>query len=172
MDSLRVLLDRELLISAIVHDLRGALTAAQGWAELEEGDDGPLTRVLVRVATLVEDFAEGVAPPATVELYGQTVRVTSPIDILHLAIDGLQHTAVAPRVEGDVAAFDIAGVPADEAVAGWSLAQVRTWLAEGGPGLAGARLQIAARRVGAARCQFAPSADGAHVVVTVRLPRG
>ncbi|MFZ5481902.1 MAG: hypothetical protein ACOZNI_34395 [Myxococcota bacterium] len=171
MKRLRAALDRELMVSAVAHDLRGSLTAAQGWVELED-PDGPLAGVLDRMALLVEALGDPVGEPEVARIEGEPVRVVAPIDILKLAIDGLQHAARHTRVEGEEVVIELHGVPAAEIVGGWTLAQVRAWLRSGGPGLAGARLQVAARRVGASRCTWVHVADAPLVTVTIRMKRG
>lgn len=174
MDAARALLDRELLLSGIVHDLRGPLTAVQGWAELEEeqGNLGP-AGAIARVSGLLDAVADAAPRAAEVATFAdRAVRVKGPIDVLRIAVDDLPHAATTVEDTEDAAIVRIEGVPAAEMPQGWSLTQVRRWLSEGGPGLAGARLRIASRIVGAVKLQAALVPGGAHGTVTIWLPRG
>lgn len=174
MDAARALLDRELLLSGIVHDLRGPLTAVQGWAELEEeqGSVGP-AGAISRVAGLLDAVADAAPRAAEVATFAdRAVRVKGPIDVLRIAIDDLPHASLALEDTDDATILRIDGVPAGEMPQGWSLTQVRRWLSEGGPGLAGARVRIASRIVGAVKLQAGFTPGGTHGTVTIWLPRG
>jgi hypothetical protein len=174
MDLARTLLDRELLLSGIVHELRGPITAVQGFVELEEDRARPsLVLAVDRLTTLVHTLADpAVASPEVVPFRGTPVRVKGPLQVLELALAGLPHREVAVEVLPDRVALTVTGVPAGEVAAGWSLTQVQRWLAEGGPGFAGARMRIAARIVGALRYSFPLVAGEAEGVVTIHLGRG
>lgn len=169
MDAARVLLDRELVLSAIVHDVRGPLTALLGWAEL--ADDPMIGETVGRVAGLVDELVQ-TGPAHTATFEGRAVRVRAPIDILRIAIDELPHRSMEVREQGGEVIVEIHGIPAAEGEGGWSLAQVRRWLAEPGPGLAGARLRIAARMCGALGLSVVLAPGEAESVVTVRIARG
>lgn len=174
MDPAHALLDRELLISGILHDLRGPLTAVQGWAELEEERGSPaVTGALTRVRTLLDGIADPTwAAPADAVFAGARVRVRGPIDVLKIAVDDLPHERIEVVSDGERVDVRIDGVPAAEIPQGWSMAQVRRWLEEGGPGLAGARVRIAARVVGAVRQHAALAPGSAHGSVTISLVKG
>ncbi|MDP2306175.1 MAG: histidine kinase dimerization/phospho-acceptor domain-containing protein [Pseudomonadota bacterium] len=174
MDPARTLLDRELLVSGIVHDLRGPLTAIQGFTELYDRNPRPvLAPAIDRMTSLVSTLAEtSVSPPDFVQFGGVRVRVRGPIGVLELAIASLPHRALRLELAPEHLAVEISGVPIAEIAAGWSLAQVRLWLAEGGPGLAGARLRIAARIVGALRYSFPLTPGESEGVVHIHLARG
>lgn len=170
----RLLLDRELAISAALHDLGGPLTAMQGWAELStdlggRGLDDVMERITAYLA-LIGDPRPG--PPVVAEIAGCRVSVHGPIDILRIAIDDLPHREVRAWTEPDGVRVEIHGVPLEENASGWTLAEVRAWRATGGPGLAGARLRIAARVVGALRVSFTLSEERDSAIATIRLPRG
>lgn len=174
MDPVRASLDRELIISAALHDVRGPLTAIQGWAELEEerGRAGPLG-ALARMLDLLDVLGDAAPhPPHVAELEGHLVRVRGPIDVLKMAIDDLPHREVRVAEEGETVAVRILGVPLGSMSSGWSLAQVRRWLAEGGAPLAGARLRVAARTIGAVRHDFAPVTGTEEGTATIWLARG
>ena len=169
MDAARALLDRELVVSAVVHDVRGSLTALLGWAEL--ADDPMIGVTLGRVVGLVDELVQS-PPTHAASFEGRTVRVTAPIDILRIAIDDLPHRSIEVRDQEGEVIVEIGGIPAVEAEGGWSLAKVRRWLAEPGPGLAGARLRIAARMCGVLGLSFALVPGEAEGVATMRIACG
>lgn len=174
MDAVSTLLDRELLLSGLVHELRGAITAVHGYAELDASPPrAALEAAIDRMSGLVSTMAEPVAAPsARVQLLGEWVRVSGPPEALERAIALLPHASLTVEARGDIVCVEIEGVPATEQAPGWSAAQVSRWLAQGGPGLAGARLRIAARIVGALRCSF-PIAWGENEgTITIHLSRG
>jgi hypothetical protein len=171
---LRRVLERELTLSAIRHDLGGSLTGNLYWAERGAAaawrDINPsLERVPQLVAGLSEPWAREPVP-ATVA--GVPVRVTGPIDVLRIAIDDLPHGAIGASQTADALVLRIEDVPRAESVTNWTYAQVRDWRAAGGPGFAGARLRIAARITGLEPPAFAFPEGGVEGTVTIRLPRG
>ncbi len=175
MDPVRTLIDRELLLSGIVHELRSPITAVQGFVELaEETNPRPgLEAAVDRLATLVNTLSEtGVVPPYTAMFCGTEIRTKGPPEVLERALSLLPHRSLTIEARADHVALAIGGVPATEQSAGWSLAQVQRWLAEGGPGLAGARLRIAARIVGALRYSFPLAWGETEGVIHIHLPRG
>jgi hypothetical protein len=174
MDPARTLLDRELLLSGIVHELRGPITAVHGFMELDDKTPRPgLASAVGRMTSLVATLSDtSISPPEVVSYRGLSVLVKGPIQVLELAIASLPHSAVTVELTTEHVVIQITGVPVAEVAAGWSLAQVRRWLVEGGPGLAGARLRIAARIVGALRYSFPLAAGESQGVVHIHLARG
>ncbi|MES2641239.1 MAG: hypothetical protein V4850_17245 [Myxococcota bacterium] len=174
MDPARTLLDRELLLSGIVHELRGPITAVHGFMELDDKTPRPgLASAVERMTSLVSTLSDtSISPPEVVSYRGSSVLVKGPIQVLELAIASLPHSAVTVELTPEHVVIQITGVPATEVAAGWSMAQVRRWLADGGPGLAGARLRIAARIVGALRYSFPLTAGESQGVVHIHLARG
>lgn len=174
MDPARTLLDRELLLSSIVHELRGPITAVHGFMELDDREPRPgLESAVDRLTSLVATLSDtSVAPPESVSFHGIDVRVKGPVEVLDAAIAAMPHRSLSVELEREHAVVILTGVPVGELAAGWSLAQVRRWLAEGGPGLAGARLRIAARIVGALRYSSPIATGEAEAVVTIHLARG
>jgi signal transduction histidine kinase len=174
MDAARTLLDRELLLAAIVHELRGPITAVCGFIELEEDHPRPsLAAAADRLTSLANALSDSsVSTPERDVLRGVPVTVKGPLEVLEVAIAGLTHRAVEVADAADHVAVTITGVPVEELAAGWSIAQVRRWLAEDGPGLAGARLRIAARIVGALRYTFPIVSGESESTVHIRLARG
>jgi hypothetical protein len=174
MDAARTFLDRELLLAGIVHELRGPITAVCGFIELEEDHPRPSLEAAVdRLTSLVNALSDSsVAPPARDTFRGVPVTVKGPLEVLEVAIAGLPHRSVDVTEGAEHVALAIAGVPIEELAAGWSIAQVRRWLAEGGPGLAGGRLRIAARIVGALRYTFPIVSGETEATVHIRLARG
>lgn len=173
MDPVRTLLDRELLLSGLVHELRGPITAVQGFVELEESPRPGLEAAVERLTGLVDILAETqIAEPVVAMFCGTTIRCKGPPEVLERALSLLPHRSITVEVHADYVALAVGGVPAAEQAAGWSLAQVRGWLEQGGPGFAGARLRVAARIVGALRYSFVVPAGGTEGVVYIHLPRG
>lgn len=158
MDVRRLLIDRELIHSAALHDVRGPLTAVQGWAEIDEDRIGPgPLGALTRITAILDSVGEAATPPAATQTFeGIPVRLRAPIDVLQTAIHDLPHARVEVERVGERVAIRISGLSGEELPSGWSLAQVRRWLEEPGPPLAGARLRMAARLVGAVRQDVDP----------------
>ena len=182
MDSACALLDRELVISGIVHDMNGRLMAlhwfadaTDGWRERSPnapgtvGAPGPAIEQLTRLGAALSDTAVG--PIREGKFRGVTVRVCGPIEVLEVALEGLPSATVQIEVVPDHVAIRVTGVPAAEATIGWSFPDVERWRAEGGPGLAGARLQIAARLVGATQFAFPVPVVGATTSFLLHLAR-
>lgn len=170
MDVRRLLIDRELLLSAALHDVRGPLTAVYGWAEMEEArvGSGPLSAI-ARVTAILDEAGDLGTRPFATEVYdGVPVRARGPIDVLQTAIHDLPHARVLVERVDELVAIRISGLTSEEFQSGWSLAQVRRWLNEPGPALAGARLRMAARLVGAVRLDVAPAAG----TVTIWMATG
>ncbi|MDP2311437.1 MAG: hypothetical protein Q8P41_00915 [Pseudomonadota bacterium] len=174
MDPARTLLDRELLLSSIVHELRGPITAVHGFVELDDQHHRPgLLSAVERLTSLVATLSQTAVSAAEVARFqGVPVVVKGPIETLDVALAGLPHREMTVELAPEHVSITLFGVPAAELAAGWSLAQVRRWLAEGGPGLAGARLRIAARIVGALRYSFPLSPGDTEAVVHIHLARG
>lgn len=172
MDPVRTLLDRELLVSGYVHDLRGALTAVMGYAEL----DSPSLRVeegLERVNTLVGSLSDTSVLPSEVAAFrGVAVRVRGPIAILEFALARLPNRGITLVESDGVVVLTVVGVPSAELAPRWSLATVQLWLAEGGPGFAGTRLRIAARIVGHTRYSHSLTGGDTEGTLTIHLARG
>ncbi len=173
MDLARTLLDRELLLSSIVHELRGPITAVHGFMELDDHNPRPgLESAVERLTSLVATLSDtAVSPPEVVQLRGVAVRVKGPIEALEAAIAGMPHRSLTMELEREHAVLTLEGVPVGELAAGWSMTQVRRWLSEGGPGLAGARLRIAARIVGALRYSSPVMPGEAEAVVSIHFAR-
>jgi hypothetical protein len=163
------ILDRELLLAGITHDLRGALTAVQGWAELADEDTGAaLEPVLARMRLLTDAIGDLDGVWREEALGALRVRVRAPLDLLTGAVRALPHGGEALRVEGGVVLWELRDVPETEAAAGWSHGQVRAWMREGGPGHLGARVRIALRMVGGAGHAFRLT-SAAACTLTLRL---
>src|SRR4051812_3647883 len=96
MDPARTLLNRELLVSALVHELRGRITAVQGFAELDAGRHGArIGAAHAGMTDLVATLSETASEPAGIaEFRGVPVRVRGPIEVLETAIAGLPHRAM------------------------------------------------------------------------------
>ncbi len=182
MDPACALLDREIMISGILHDMNGRLMVLQWFAHaIDEwreripdafrpiGDPVPAIEQLTRLGGALSDTAVG--PPGEAVFRGVPVRVRGPIEVLEVALSGLPSVAVQVEVMPDHVVLSVTGVPAAEATMGWSFSDVERWRAQGGPGLAGARLQIAARLVGATRCFFPVPVTGPTTSFLLHLAR-
>lgn len=147
-------LDRELLISAFCHDVRGPLTALDGACELSSASDHSTLRLATqRLGGLVERFSERPERVLSRHLQIPGVPKTAPVmlaivpDPLYVAL----RLAKLPPVKADIQAlrvvlrFDLAR---ESGPTEWTMPIARAWLAEGGPALALARVRVAARMCG------------------------
>jgi hypothetical protein len=174
MDPIRALLDRELFVSGVRHDLATSLTVVQGYVELDYPDARPeLANAIADACSLLSLLSDPRAPRSESAWFrGARVRVEGPVEVLEWAVRELPHRSVRVEEGGRDVLVTIEGVPVGEQDPRWRLADVTRWLSEGGPGLAGARLKIAARIVGAP-CNFGnPVADAGEGEVYIHLPRG
>jgi hypothetical protein len=169
------LLDRELLLSAIAHDMRGALTAVQGWVELSE-DPGaaavePAVERLQMLARAIGEpmGKERVEPMPTTEGADVPVLVRAPLALLRAALTGLPHDGSEVVVSEGTLCVILRGVPEVEACGGWTLEQARAWRAAPTPGHAGARLRMALRLIGADGHAYVPDAGAPSPVGTFTL---
>ncbi|MFN7146955.1 MAG: hypothetical protein ACK4YP_24485, partial [Myxococcota bacterium] len=96
MDAVATLLHRELLLSGVVHELRGPITAVQGFVELDEAHPRPgLEAAVGRLSALASRVGDpAVAPPETAVLFGTAVRVKGPVAVLERALAELPHRSV------------------------------------------------------------------------------
>lgn len=147
-------LDRELLISAFCHDVRGPLTALDGACELAAAADNSTLRLATqRLGGLVERFSErpdrgeshclalaGVPDDVPVKL------VMEP-EPLYLAIRRAKLPA-AKAVISDSRLSLRFELQRESGPTEWTMQIARTWLAEGGPALDLARVRVAARMCG------------------------
>ncbi len=158
-EAVLALLDREVLLAGAAHDLRGALTAARGGLEL--GEDGMPYELEPSFARL-DDVAREM---------GAVVIGHVPDGVLDVALAALVAARRLRRDEDGRRVDVLEGVVGAGIVRPWGLTLGRAWLAEGGDALAGARVRVAARLVGAT-CGFTPDADGVHGTLTVRRAAG
>ena len=174
MELVHALLDREVLLAGLLHDLRGALTAVHGLLELGLPDAEPLTTAsLGRLEALGQGLSNlPLGSVSTRTVAGHRVRSSAPIELLEGAIERLPHGRLRWEVgDAEVECF-LDEVPSSERSAGWSADQARAWIASGGPGFAGARLRVAARMVGVSRFSFQLADGKACGTVSFRLPLG
>jgi hypothetical protein len=170
-------IDRELLLSAFSHDVRGPITALDGFFEIEEvAGTSPGQLALRRLADLVGVLAARPPRSSTANLRcfeglpDVTVRVACPMDPLRVALRRLPHGPLAVRLDAAVATLVVPG-DAAQLDTEWSLPQVRRWLASPAPPLAAARVQVAARMVGAAAHVEPDPADVARALLLLRFER-
>ncbi len=164
-----VLLDREVLATGAAHDLRSALTAARGGLELRDGD---LVPDVEAAFSRMEDLAR--------EL-GAVVLGHAPESVLDIALEALRAEERSRREEGGRRVEVLTGVFGAGIVRPWGFARAQAWVRAAGlarcendddaEALAGARVRVAARLVGAT-CAFAPDADGVRGTLTVRRATG
>jgi hypothetical protein len=173
------LLDRELLLSAIAHDMRGALTAVQGWVELSEDPGAAAVEPAVeRLHVLVRAIGEPtgtarVESVLTSDGADVPVLARAPLALLRAALAGLPHDGSEIVAGEGVLCIHLRGVPEVEACGGWSLEQARAWRDAATPGHSGARLRMALRLIGAVGHAYVPD-DGARTAAgtfTLRLRR-
>jgi hypothetical protein len=175
MDVYRALLDRELLVTAVVHDWRNALNAITTAADYDDvAPYGPLGHATERMITLANRLSD--APLGTMELAtfrGVSVRVRGPVTLLELALSQLPSTGMTVELHPEHLSITASGVPREELEVGWTSSRVEAWREHGGPGLAGARVRVAARLVGAMRCSGPMPAPGEYDgSLTIQLARG
>jgi hypothetical protein len=170
---LSMLLDRELLVSGAIHDLRGPLTALQGWAEIEPGEAAEAAgEACQRMREVLEELGR-TAPGELDDIdLGEALGTSScraavrgPPALLVAALEGLPGHLLTFEHTPTAVILWVGGLSLDAIVSGWSLRQVQTWIQEGGPGLGGARLRIAARLVGATRQTSRRSAESGEIAL-------
>lgn len=172
-------LDRELVVSAVAHDLRGAMTAIQGWAELADDDTSAAVEpAFERARELVAALADpcgGERLECLARAPDAPVRARASLALLEAALAGVPHSGVDVEVADAEVRVVVHGVPAHEGGGGWTLAQVRGWLARApaggappGPGHAGARLRMAVRLLGGGWTYAADASGGTFIVRLTR----
>jgi hypothetical protein len=172
------IIDRELLVSGFCHDVRGPLTALQGFAELENLEDSSTCNLAIaRLGELLRalpfqgrrtrraDLSSAFAVPST------PVWVDHGFAPLLSALDGLDHGPPHVVLVGDLAELVVPDLPVDEVRAEWTTFAVRRWDEHGGPGLRGARLRIAARLAGARHTTTVAPEDVARGVLRIAFVR-
>ncbi len=173
MDAARAWLDRELAFSALLHDLRSPLTALSA-----VDDQAPdLVPPWQRLAALVRDPPMPAYAPCAVDiaallhLPGSCIATfRAPPDLLIAALRTLPRAGLELRVNAGVL-LAAHGVPAVEGSPAWSVRAVEEWFARGGDGLAGARVRVAARLIGAG-VVFERAHGLAHGVLSLQFTRG
>lgn len=173
-------IDRELLLSAFSHDVRGPVTALSGYAELEGvGERSPLRLATARLVELVGYLPGRVRAEVPTDL-AATFGVPSALALtsgcmepLAFALMALKHEACELEESAQHWIVWIPGLLAEELTAEWNVQLVRGWEVEPSVGQAGARLRMAARLAGAALVGFqAPPgvARGVLRIAFVRAP--
>jgi hypothetical protein len=152
-DFVQTLIDRELLVSAHIHDLSTTHMAVMWALETEVNSGRILPEVELKaqdVATLIHGMRDRVSSAAVpAVLWGERVLALGPVEALEISLVQLPHTRVTVSTTAEAVSWSIEGIPAQEGRVLWTVPMVREWLANGGPGLAYARMCIAARIVGA-----------------------
>lgn len=173
MENARLWLDRELAFSALLHDFRGPLTVLSGVEEQAPA----LARSWQRLTDLSRNPPRPTFPPRAVDIAAllglpgtALAQFQAPSDVLVVAIEGLPRAGLELRVAKEVT-LSAHGVSVSEGAPSWTLATVEEWFARGGDGLAGARVRVAARLVGA-RVTFQTQAALARGVLSLHFARG
>ncbi len=171
-------LDRELLLSAFSHDVRGPITALSGYAELEGvSERSPLrlaTARLVELVGLLPGRVRAEVPTDLGPLFGVDSawgRTSGCVEPLAFALTTLPHGACELEESASLWTILVPGLPAEELTVDWSVHLVRRWETEPGVGRAGARLRMAARLAGAARVGFRAEEGAAHGVLRIAFGR-
>lgn len=175
MDVLRALIDRELLVTAVVHDWRNALNAVTTAPDYDDvAPYGPLGQATERMISLANRLADSPIGPVQLATFrGVTVRVRGPIAALELTLSELPSSSMTVELHPEHLSITAAGVPRAELDAGWTASRVEAWREHGGPGLAGARVRVAARLVGAMRCSVPMPPQGEYDgSMYIQLARG
>lgn len=175
MDVLRALIDRELLVTAVVHDWRNALNAVTTAPDYDDvAPYGPLGQATERMITLANRLADApIAPTQLATFRGVSVKVRGPIAALDMALSDLPSAGMTIELHPEHLSITATGVPRSELEAGWTSARVEAWREHGGPGLAGARVRVAARLVGAMRCSAPMPPQGEYEgSMYIQLARG
>lgn len=176
MELIQTFLDRQLVASAYLHDLANSITPVL-WAveaAVEEGRmDARYEQTVERTPELFSAAREPPEPlvpaPRPGVFRGFSVLIRAPIELLEYALAHIPHREVEVEVGAETIRWSILGIPEEEASGQWDVAKVREWMTSGGPGLAEARLQMAARVVGAT--YTAPVKPVHEYTGTLRLPR-
>ncbi len=151
------LLDREVLATGAAHDLRSALTVLRGGLELS-------------AAGTLDDFEPTIVRlEETARALGSVTAGRVPPQVLDAALDMLAARGRSVREENGRRVEVLEGVVAIGIVKPWGLRLAHAWMDDDGEALAGARVRVAARLVGAT-CSFASDDDGVHGTLTVRRP--
>lgn len=171
------LIDRELRVSAFSHDVRGPLTALEGFAELEGFPEGsPLHLASGRLTEHLgfltqraprdglEDLSECFGVPSC------PVRTAAPLYALALTLSQLPHGAIELDDTGTDAVLLVNDVESAALTQDWNIAMVAAWLQNGGPELVAARVRISARVVGAVGVQL-PLRSLARGVLSIAFAR-
>ncbi len=160
-------LDRELALSAQLHDVRSTLTALSGLVELAGDQASPaLQTTTQRLVAAIVALSSGAGLVWRVEELGTplglepcTVAASAPTRLLLDALGALDHRGVSIRWHEATAWLTVAGVPLIEGEG----RPPRGWPPPGPdgvvPGLAGARLRTAARLCGALGQHWARGPD-------------
>jgi hypothetical protein len=174
---IRTLLDRELCWTGLVHDLRGPVTALGGLLELEPVASPLLQAACERLSAMVAedlpsrgDHVEDLAVLLGVPGSAPAV-MAAPGEVLAQALLAVRHDGVAVSAGEHGVIVEITGVATIDGESGWSLGQVRAWLADGAPGLAGARMRVAARLCGAQAQVFTAEPGAAHGLLRLHFAR-
>lgn len=147
-------LDRELLISAFCHDVRGPLTALDGACELAAATDHSTLRLATqRLGGLVERFSERPERILSSDLQLPGVPKNTPVRLamlpepLYVAARLAKLPAAKALIQDSrlVLRFELAR---ESGPTEWTMPIARAWLAEGGPALDLARVRVAARMCG------------------------
>ncbi len=174
---LATFLDRELLVSAVCHDVRGPLTAIDGFAEL----DGVHVRSQVRqgvvrlnqmlsvlparpVADRDEDLADFFAVPSA-------RAMTAGLRLLQEALGDLPYGVLELVQSETTVELLISDLDAAELGVDWNVAVIRRWEAGDPFGKRGARVRMAARLAAASRVRFEPGQDPARGVLGIAFVR-
>ena len=174
---IRALLDRELYWTALFHDLRGPVTALGGLLELEPVVSPSQQHTCDRLSAMVADdlpnagdHVEDLAVVLGV-LGSAPASLAAPGEVLSSALLHVAHDGVTVTLGEHGVIVGISGISTIDGQSGWSLDQVRDWLSVGGPGLAGARLRVAARLCGAQAQVFTAPAGAAHGLLQLHFAR-
>lgn len=171
-------IDRELLLSAFSHDVRGPVTALSGYAELEGvAERSPLRLATARLVELVGYLPGRVRADVPVDLavtFGgpcAMARTSGCMEPLSFALLALRHEPCALEESDLHWTVVIPGLLAEELTAEWNVQLVRGWECVGGVGRAGARLRMAARLAGAALVSFHHEPGAARGVLRIAFMR-
>jgi hypothetical protein len=149
------LLDREVMRLGLAHDLRGAWTAARGLVEvLGAGWPPAAAPAVARLDALAA-------------LLGAVPSAPLSREVFEVAWRGLPCASASVDDTPDARVWTAHGVAPEGLVTGWSLAGAEAWHATSHLGLAGARVRVAARLVGAT-CVY----DGGRLTVRQALTAG